>query len=127
VSQTGMLVLFDGAAEPGVVPQQETFWGNYFRKYPRDLDETCPAPWVRRMLEHKHKGIEPLGRKLLLLLLLFLFLFLLSLLLQFLSLLCLFCFVGIVVVVVVEVVVVVFTVVVAVVAVFMSCSYSIGC
>ncbi|CAE8719199.1 unnamed protein product, partial [Polarella glacialis] len=31
VSQTGMLVLFDGAAEPGVVPQQETFWGNYFR------------------------------------------------------------------------------------------------
>merc|ERR1740123_1796668 len=47
VGDTGMLVVFDSEETPMFPPVQETFWGRFFTKYPRDVNEICPAPFVR--------------------------------------------------------------------------------
>ncbi|CAJ1355383.1 unnamed protein product [Effrenium voratum] len=49
VADTGILVLFDSAADPPLAPVQETFWGRYFRVTPRDVSNDCPAPHVRQL------------------------------------------------------------------------------
>jgi len=58
VSDTGMLVIYDSQQSPPIAPVQETFWGNFFRKEPRDPYETCPASFVRKLFEQRFPDIK---------------------------------------------------------------------